>query len=159
MKYGKWWWIICGIILLWLSPLFWGMASSRYKQHQQELYQKRVEAWNERVTEHLRPKYSEAERLKLKAEFDQAMKEAADRWAATEVRIMLDMKKITEMAGKGVFVPKVGYDRTLYEDWDRYYRQTDYFNNRPNLSGTYISIPLTGPNVGDVQINAISGPN
>jgi len=152
------WFILGGILLsLWLAPIFISFGITSYKNHRQELYQERIEAWNERVTEALRPKYSEAERLRLRADFDQAMKEADDRWAEKEVRIILSSQKFVESARWNTFVP------TESPSWDSFYRMFESSEpafpfNKPNLSGTYISIPLTGPNVGDVQINAISGP-
>lgn len=152
------WAIVIGLALVWLSPLIVSLSLSANRKSQQETHQERIEAWNKRVTEALRPKYSEAERLRLRADFDQAMKEADDRWAEKEVRIILSSQKFVESARWNTFVP------TESPSWDSFYRMFESSEpafpfNKPNLSGTYISIPLTGPNVGDVQINAISGPN
>lgn len=38
------------------------------------------------------------------------------------------------------------------------YRDSGYSQSQPDLSGIYYNIPLTGPNNGNVQFNAIGGP-
>ena len=52
-------------------------------------------------------------------------------------------------------------DRDMFDDdWlpRRTVNPCSSYRQQPDLSGTYVTIPLTGPNVGDVQINKVFGP-
>ena len=158
----KAWLIIAGLALVWLSPLVVSLSLSSNRKSQQEAYQKRVEAWNQRMKEHIRPKYSEAERLRLRAEFAQAMKEADDRWAETEVRIMLSSQEARKGGlGFAMPLPTFGGYSTPIQQSEPYQPQRNYFDNgKPDLTGVYWTYPLKAGQGGwqNVQINYVYGP-
>lgn len=129
------WLIAIGLVLLWLSPLFYKIIKESYftEKPDYSLYHKAYLA------------QSEAKRL-------EALRRGppsyvyGDRWwkhegqpARPEVEVVyVDRPVVTE--------------RVVYVDAPA---QT---SQRPNLSGFYFNFPMTGPNVGDVNINYVNGP-
>lgn len=130
----KVWLIAGGIVLLWLSPLFYGIIKESYftEKPDYSLYHKAYLA------------QSEAKRLAAIRRGPPSYV-YGDRWwkhegqqARPEVEVVyVDRPVVTE--------------RVVYRD-------SYEAPSRPNLSGFYFNFPMTGPNVGDVNINYVNGP-
>lgn len=129
------WWIAGGIILLWISPLFWGIGSSLLKEKKD--YSEDWKRYNEELN---RPAYEAA----------------VHRWKKAHGYFTsgstIDSRRDEPSCGGSevVVVEKPVYvERVVYRDNP---------SSQPDLSGIYYNIPLTGPNNGNVQFNAIGGP-
>jgi cbb3-type cytochrome oxidase subunit 3 len=60
----KGWWILGGILLLWISPVFYGVGSFLYRKHQKADFDRRMEAFRLEVAERLKVTITEEERAK-----------------------------------------------------------------------------------------------
>ena len=136
---GKGWWIAGGILLLWISPMLWALAKpSLYPDRQDQ--SKNWADWHK------------AERQRKR---NQIMAEWKGIVGYQPVRTSYSSSKESGSGEREVEVVYV--DRPVVTE--RVVEvQAPSYRSQPDLSGIYYNIPLTGPNNGNVQFNAIGGP-
>lgn len=147
--------IACGLVLLWLSPLVWGIASSAYKKHQKAEYDRNAEAWRKKMIDVFTPRISEAERAEYLKWREQ-----------DELRKRMEVAELLERVKpkpSKAYIPEERSRRMTYVE--RIYMQNLMQEilapappRQPDLTGFYTVIPLTGPETGTVQINSVIGP-
>jgi len=154
------WWIAGGILLLWLSPVFWGVGSFLYKKHQKADYDRRAEAFRVKVTERLRVTITDEDRARWKErERLEKIEEEAERdrkrneYLASPVQPPMKPSSITVFDDDEKPKPQVIY---VYTRPDPRYEQ---IQQQPDLSGMYYQRQIVGPNAGSWSINYINGPN
>ena len=154
------WWIAGGIVLLWLSPVFWGVGSFLYKKHQKADYDRRAEAFRVKVAERLRVTITDEDRARWKErERLEKIEEEAERdrkrneYLASPVQPPMKPSSITVFDDDEKPKPQVIY---VYTRPDPRYEQ---IQQQPDLSGMYYQRQIVGPNAGSWSINYINGPN
>jgi len=154
------WWIAGGIVLLWLSPVFWGVGSFLYKKHQKADYDRRAEAFRVKVAERLRVTITDEDRARWKErERLEKIAEEAERdrkrneYLASPVQPPMKPSSITVFDDDEKPKPQVIY---VYTRPDPRYEQ---IQQQPDLSGMYYQRQIVGPNAGSWSINYINGPN
>jgi len=131
------WWIAGGIILLWISPLFYGIIKASFfveKQDQTASWAAWHKAERQRKKNQIRAEWKSIVGYRPVRTSYSSPKESGER----EVEVVyVDRPVVTER------VVEV---------------QAPSYRSQPDLSGIYYNIPLTGPNNGNVQFNYIGGP-
>jgi hypothetical protein len=127
----KGWLIVAGLLLLWIAPaILVFIRPSTPKEDQ-------TKAWSA---------YFKAER---KRQHDYAMEVYRGRYYSGSYGASYKSSR-SESETEVVVVERPVYvDRVVVRD---------SYQSQPDLSGIYYNIPLTGPNNGNVQFNAIGGP-
>ena len=134
------WWIAGGIVLLWLSPVFWGVGSFLYKKHQKADYDRRAEAFRVKVAERLkvtitdedRARWKERERLEKIAEEAERDRERNEYLASP---IQVPMKPSSFPLDDGEDRPRTW---AIYYKPDPAYQRRSYdSDNQPDLTGVY----------------------
>jgi len=125
------WLIVGGLALLWIAPaIFVFIRPSAPKEDQ-------TKAW---------AAYFKAER---KRRYDYAMEAYRGKYYSGSYGASYQSSQ-SEPETEVVVVERPVYIERVVE--------RDSYQSQPDLSGIYHNIPLTGPNNGNVQFNAIGGP-
>lgn len=130
----KGWLIVAGLLLLWIAPAIFTLvrSSSTPKEDQ-------TKAWSA---------YFKAER---KRQHDYAMEVYRGRYYSGSYGASYKSSR-SEPETEVVVVERPVYiERPVETESSSYRRQ-------PNLSGFYYSVPMSGPNTGDVQLQYVGGP-
>ena len=147
-----------------LGPLIYGLGHSAYKKHLKADYDRRAEAWGKKMTDHLKPKMSEEERIRLKAKYDQMIK---DDIAAKKAEELEANKKLREYVsgiiglGKSLPIPEDDEDGPRTKTVYVYTRPDPLYEpiqQQPDLSGLYYQRTIGGPNAGQWSMQYIDGP-
>jgi len=133
MKISKWKWVAGIIILLWLSPLIWALAKPAFFPEKEDQWKNWV-AWDK--------ERRRQERLEL----------LAFKRSITPYKAPYQPQK-----SEGREVEVVYVDRPVVVE--RVVEVESSSPRQPDLSGFYTTIPMTGPNAGEVQINSVIGPS
>jgi len=131
----KAWLIVIGLALVWLSPLLIALVKTNCFPERQDQTANWI-AWHkaERKRKH---EESVAFWRQIRG-YQPSYQSSSSRQEEREVEVVyVDRPVVTE--------------RVVYRD-------SGYRQSQPDLSGIYYNIPLTGPNNGNVQFNAIGGP-
>ena len=157
----KGWWIAGGIILLWLSPIFWGVGSFLYRKHQKADYDRRAEAFRVKLEEKLKVTITDEDRARWKE------RERLEKIAEEAER---DRKR-NEYLASPVQPPMRPSNCLLEDEEDKpktktvyvYTRPDPYYEpiqQKPDLTGVYWTQPLKAGQGAwqNVQINYVSGP-
>jgi len=125
------WLIVVGLLVLWIAPaILTFIRPSTPKEDQ-------TKAWSA---------YFKAER---KRQYDYAMEVYRGKYYSGSYGASYQSSR-SEPETEVVVVDRPVYvDRVVVRD---------SYQSQPDLSGIYYNIPLTGPNNGNVQFNAIGGP-
>lgn len=136
----KVWWIAGGIILLWLSPIFYGIGLSLYKKHQKADYDRRAEAFRLKLEERFKVVITDEDRARWKE------RERLEKIAEEAER---DRKR-NEYLASPIQVPMKPSSFPLDDDEDRprtwaiyykpdpaYQRRSYDSDNQPDLTGVY----------------------
>lgn len=159
------WWIFGGVVLLWLSPVFWGVSSFLYRKHQKADYDRRAEAFRVKLEEKLkvtitdedRARWKERERLEKIAE-EAERDRKRNEYLASPIQPHMKPSSITVLDDDEEKPVRVVYIQSKPDPYDARLDEGWPFNRKPNLSGVYFSYPIQGPNQNQVQLNYVQGP-
>jgi hypothetical protein len=129
------WWIFGGILLLWISPVFYAVIRQGFFPERKDQTEAWARYWH---NERMRKTMEERNFYRTHGLSGYRVWPRDDRATRTEI-VYVDRPLIV--------------DRVVERVVERPSHQS-----RPDLSGIYTTIPLSGPDLGKVRFDAVDGP-